>query len=69
MYKRISKRKIKGYIDFLELELKRLEREGEIMQEENDKSKFLIYDLTEHYLKEEHIRGQIEAAKYILNCC
>lgn len=69
MYKRISKRKIKGYIDFLELELKRLEREGEILQAENEKEDLEICDLTDHYLNEERTRGRIEAAKYILHCC
>lgn len=69
MYKRISKREIKEYIDFLELKLQKLERKGKIMQKENEEKNYLVYDLKEHYLLEEHVRGSIEAANYILHNC
>lgn len=69
MYKRISKRKIKKYIDFLKLKLQELEEKGKFMQEENEASGHLIYDLTDHYLNEERVRGSIKAANYILHNC
>ena len=39
------------------------------MADENAKNKYFLYDLTEHYYIEERVRGNIEAAKYILNNC
>ena len=69
MYKRISKREIKEYIDFLELKLQKLEEKGKFMQAANEVSNHLIYDLTDHYLNEERVRGKIEAANYILYNC
>ena len=39
------------------------------MQDENEVSGLLIYDITDSYLLEEHIKGQIAAATYILNNC
>lgn len=67
MSNRISKRAIKRFIKFYEEKLKELETDGERMQKENNESKYLIYDLTDHYLNEERTRGMIEAAKHILN--
>lgn len=69
MSSRISKRKIKKYIEYLKEKLKDLEREGKKMLDENNKTDKLIYDLTDHYLNEENLRGQIRAAYYILNNC
>lgn len=68
MYKSISKRKIKSYINSLEKKLKEIEEETQKCQMENENSKIMLYDLTEQYLLEERISGKIESAKYILNC-
>lgn len=69
MPSRISKRKIKEYIKFCEKKLEKLEKEGQLLFEENMKQDIFKYDLTDHYLNEENYRGQIKAAYYILNNC
>lgn len=68
-YKNISKRNIKSYIKFLEKELSRKSKEIVDMQKENDEAGMQLYDLTDSYLMEENLQGQIKAAKYILYCC
>jgi len=68
-YKNISKRNIKAYIKWLEKELNRKSQEIIEMQKENDEAKMQLYDLTDSYLMEENLQGQIKAAKYILYCC
>lgn len=69
MSKRISKRKIKSFIKWAEEKLSDKEKEVEEMQNENEKSNSMLYDLTEEYLREERLRGQIDAAYYILKNC
>ena len=68
-YKNISKREIKSYIKGLENELDRKSKEITEMQDENEKSDIMLYDLTDSYLMEENLQGQLKAAKYILNNC
>lgn len=68
-YKNISKRNIKLYIKWLENKLKEMEQDTIRMQDENEKSNIMLYDLKDRYLDEENLRGQIKAAKYILYCC
>ena len=68
-YKNISKRNIKSYIKFLEKELSRKSKEIVDMQKENDEAGMQLYDLTDSYLMEENLQGQIKAAKYILYRC
>ena len=74
MSKRISINDIKTYIKLLEKKLAEKSAEIEKYNKENeDYSKEykygLLYDLTEEYLREENLKGQIQAAKYILNNC
>ena len=66
---RIKKKNIKKYIQSCKHKLKKLEKEIIKMQNENEESGLLVYDITDSYLLEEHIRGQIAAAVYILNNC
>lgn len=66
---RISKREIKSYIKYLEEKLEKKSEEIKEMEEENNESAFLIYDLTEEYLVEEKLKGAIESAYYILKQC
>ena len=68
-YKNISKRAIKLYIKWLEEELSRKSKEIVEMQKENDEAGMQLYDLTDSYLMEENLQGQIKAANYILHCC
>ena len=68
-YKNISKRKIKRYIKWLEKELNRKSEEIVEMQKENDNAGMQLYDLTDSYLMEENLNGQLKAANYILNNC
>ena len=68
-YKNISKREIKSYIKWLEKELNRKSQEIIEMQKENEKANMQLYDLTDSYLMEENLQGQLKAAKYILNNC
>ena len=68
-YKNISKREIKSYIKWLEKELDRKSKEIIEMQVENDKANMQLYDLTDLYLMEENLQGQLKAANYILHCC
>lgn len=67
--KRIKKQNIKEYLRACKHRLKELEKEIVSMQNENEASGLLLYDITDSYLLEEHIRGQIAAATYILNNC
>ena len=67
--KHISKQEIKAYIKYCEKKLKEMEEDTIKMQNENEKSKQILNDLTERYLDEENLRGQIKAANYILHCC
>ena len=66
---RIKKQNIKEYIQACKHRLKELEKEIIKMQDENETSGLLVYDITDSYLLEEHIKGQIAAATYILNNC
>lgn len=68
-YKNISKREIKSYIKWIEKELDRKSKEIIQMQNENEEAKMQLYDLTDSYLIEENLNGQLKAAKYILNNC
>lgn len=69
MSRRISINDIKSYIKYLEKKLEEKSAEIVEMQNENEKSKMQLYDLTDSYLMEENLEGQIKAAKYILNNC
>lgn len=74
-YKNISKRKVKNYINYIEKQLE--DKRNEIMQYNKENEEFekkhpyggLLYDLTEEYLREENLQGQLLAAKYILHNC
>lgn len=66
---RIKKENIKQYLRACKHRLKELEKEIVVMQNENENSGLLVYDITDSYLREEHIKGQIAAATYILNNC
>lgn len=74
MSKRISINDIKSHIKYLEKELQEKSAEIEEYNKENEEyskeNKYgLLYDLTEEYLREENLKGQIQASKYILNNC
>ena len=66
---RIKKSNIEKYIQSCKRRLKALEKEIVRMQNENEETNMLMYDITDSYLLEENLRGQIAAAKYILNNC
>lgn len=75
LYKNISKKCVKHYIKSLE---KQLEDKGnEIIQYNKENEEFLkrhpysglLHDLTEEYLREANLQGQLTAAKYILHNC
>lgn len=63
----MKKQEIRDYIKWLKKELNRLEKEGQRLLNENLKADRIYIDLTDHYLNEENIRGQLKAANYILN--
>lgn len=63
----MKKQEIRDYIKWLKKELNRLEKEGQRLLNENLKADRVYIDLTDHYLNEENIRGQLKAANYILN--
>lgn len=63
----MKKQEIRDYIKWLKKELNRLEKEGQRLLNENLKANREYIDLTDHYLNEENIRGQLKAANYILN--
>lgn len=63
----MKKQEIRDYIKWLKKELNRLEKEGQRLLNENLKADREYIDLTDHYLNEENIRGQLKAANYILN--
>lgn len=63
----MKKQEIRDYIKWLKKELNRLEKEGQRLLNENSKADRIYIDLTDHYLNEENIRGQLKAANYILN--
>lgn len=63
----MKKQEIRDYIKWLKKELNRLEKEGQRLLNENLKADREYIDLTNHYLNEENIRGQLKAANYILN--
>lgn len=63
----MKKQEIRDYIKWLKKELNRLEKEGQRLLNENLKDDTVYIDLTDHYLNEENIRGQLKAANYILN--
>lgn len=68
-YSSISKSNIKLYIKDCKKELVELEKEINRKKRINRKVNEEIYDLAENYLKEENLKGQIKAAKYILYWC
>lgn len=63
----MKKQEIRDYIKWLKKELNRLEKEGQRLLNKNLKADREYIDLTDHYLNEENIRGQLKAANYILN--
>lgn len=65
----MRKQNVKEYIECCEEELKELEKRGERYRKQNEKNTVDFIDLTDHYLAEERLRGQIAAAKHILNNC
>lgn len=69
LYKHISKRKIKKYIENLEKIKEKVSDSINRAQKENKESEIQLYDLTDQYLLESRIEGQIFAATYILNNC
>lgn len=69
MANRISKRKIKEYIKWLEEKYEENSREVEERQKINDNEETMIYDLRESYETLANYQGAIRASYYILNNC
>lgn len=65
----MKKKNVERYIKALKKELSNLEKEGAKMEKENQESPHLIWDLREHYYREERLRGKIQASEFILNNC
>lgn len=69
MTNRISKRKIKKYIKWLEEEYEKRSKKLERLQKINDKEEAMYYDLREDYERLAEYKGEIRASIYILNNC
>lgn len=69
MTNRISKRKIKEYIKWLEKKYEERSKEVEECQKINDNEESMIYDLRESYEDLAEYQGAIRASYYILNNC
>ena len=67
MTDKISKRKLKKYLEELQEELKLKQRQIIIHQKARDENKITDYDLQEDYLRESEVKGAIKAVYHILN--